>query len=79
MASSISFILITFHWFLLRQVDPLASPKKNLELFYMFVNLLKVEQEVIQKVRDTEEEVSVFIQINTGVLFLPQYFAIREQ
>ena len=44
-------------WFLFLQVDPLASPKKNLELFYMFVNLLKVEQEVIQRVRDTEDEV----------------------
>ena len=47
--------------FLFLQVDPLASPKKNLELFYMLVNLLKVEQEVIQKVRDTEDEVRCLI------------------
>ena len=54
--------------FIFHQVDPLASPKKNLELFYMFQRLLDVEKEVLQKVRDTEDEVQQLVKHYTCIL-----------
>ncbi|XP_055049255.2 dynein regulatory complex subunit 7 [Misgurnus anguillicaudatus] len=43
------------------QVDPFAKPYKNLELYQMLVDLMRVEENVLLKIKDSEKEVKVIL------------------